>query len=96
MFGKKDLVTEREYFWTDTSTKISNIHIELRDEKRTVIDIGDTSDTKNHLYPEANKLLITRNPHNGDILIDYLKEDKRIAEEIIPGHMISRVSIEFH
>lgn len=95
MFGKKDLVTKREYFWNDTSTQVSDIHMELRDEKRTVIHIGDTSDAKNQLYPEANKLLITRSPHNGDILIDYLKDDKRIAQEIIPGHMISKVSIRF-
>jgi hypothetical protein len=95
MFGKRELVTNREFFWTDSSTKISSIHVELRDEKRTVINIGDASDTKNHLYPEANKLLIIRNPHNGDILIDYLKDDKRIAEEIIPGHMISSISIKF-
>jgi hypothetical protein len=37
MFGKKDLLTKREYFWTDTSTKISDIRIELKNEKRTVI-----------------------------------------------------------
>lgn len=95
MFGKKDIVAKREYFWTDTSTKISNIHVELRDEKRSVIHIGDTSDPKNHMYPEANKLLIIRNPHNGDILIDYLNDDKRLAQEIIPGHMISSISIRF-
>jgi hypothetical protein len=29
----KDLVTKREYLWTDTSKQISDIHIELRDEK---------------------------------------------------------------
>jgi hypothetical protein len=96
MFGKKDLVTKREYFWTDASTQISDIHIELRDEKRTVINIGDSSESKNHLYPEANKLLIIRSPHNGDIQIDYFKDDKRLAQEIIPSHMLSRVSIEFH
>jgi hypothetical protein len=95
MFGKKDLLTKREYFWTDTSTKISDIRIELRDEKRTVIHIGDTSETKDHLYPEANKLLIIRNPYNGDIQIDYLKDDKNLAQEIISGHIISRVSIQF-
>jgi hypothetical protein len=94
MFGNKDLLTKREYFWNDTS-KISNIYMELRDEKRTVIHIGDTSDAKNQLYPEANKLLIIRNPHNGDIQIDYLKDDKPLAQEIIPGHMLSKVSIRF-
>jgi hypothetical protein len=96
MFGKKDLLIKREYFWMDTSAQISDIRMELADEKRTVIHIGESSETKNHLYPEANKLLIIRSPHNGDIQIDYLKDDKRLAQEIIPGHMISRVSIEFH
>ena len=95
MFGKKDLATKREYFWTDTATQVSNIRMELADEKRTIIHIGESSESKNHLYPEANKLLITRSPRNGDIQIDYLKDDSRLAQEIISGNMISRVSIEF-
>jgi hypothetical protein len=56
----------REYFWTNTSTRISDIHIELKDEKRTVIHIGDTAENKNPSYPEATRLLLIRNLQNGD------------------------------
>jgi hypothetical protein len=95
MFGKKESTFKKEYFWSNTSTRISDIQIELTDEKRTLIHIGETAENKNPPYPEATRLLIMRNPQTGDIMIDYLKDDKQVAQEIISGHMIARVSIQF-
>jgi hypothetical protein len=57
--------------------------------------MADESDVKNVKYPEANSLLITRNPQNGDIVLDYTKDNKALAQEIIYGHIITRVSVEF-
>jgi hypothetical protein len=95
VFGKKESAFKKEYFWANISTRISNIQIELTDEKRTLIHIGENAENKNPPYPEATRLLIMRNPQTGDIMIDYLKDDKQIAQEIISGHTISRVSIQF-
>jgi hypothetical protein len=95
MFGKKESVFKRDYFWGNMSTRISDIHIELKDQNKTFISIAEKSDDKNQKYPEAPTLLITRNPQSGDIMLDYLKGDKTLAQEIISGHIISRVSIEF-
>jgi len=95
MFGKKESTFKRDNFWGNTSTRISDIRIELKDQNKTLISLTEKSDDKNLKYPEATTLLITRNPQNGDLLLDYLKDDKPLAQEIIYGHMISRVSVEF-
>ena len=95
MFGKKESTFKRDHFWGNTSTKISDIHIELKDQNKTVMSLAEKSDDKNPKYPEATTLLITRNPHNGDLMLDYLRDDKPLAQEIIYGHMISRISVEF-
>lgn len=34
-------------------------------------------------------------PQNGDLMLDYLKDNKPLAQEIISGHIISRISVEF-
>jgi hypothetical protein len=95
MFGKKESTIKRDHFWGNTSTRISDIGIELKDQNKTLIYLTEKSDDKNLKYPEATTLLITRNPQNGDLLLDYLKDNKLLAQEIIYGHMISRVSVEF-
>ena len=94
MFGKNE-VLHREYYWTDTATKISAIRIELIDQKRTALSVGEKSDNKKLPYPEASRVIITRNAQNGDLLLDYFQDDNRVAQEIIYGHTISRVSVEF-
>jgi hypothetical protein len=95
MFGKKESTFKRDHFWGNVSTRISDIRIELKDQNKTLIYLTEKSEDKNPKYPEATTLLITRNPQNGDLLLDYLKDDKPLAQEIIYGHMISRVSVEF-
>jgi hypothetical protein len=95
MFGKKESTFKREYFWDNMSTKISDIRIELKDQNKTIISLADKSDDKNPKYIDAPILLITRNPQNGDLMLDYLKDDRPLAQEIISGHIISRISIEF-
>jgi hypothetical protein len=95
MFGRKESTFKRDHFWGNTSTRIFDIHIELKDQDKTHISLSQKSDDKNLKYPEATTILITRNPQNGDLLLDYLKEAKTLAQEIISGHMISRISIEF-
>lgn len=95
MFGKKESTFKRNNFWGNTSTKISDIRIELKDQNKTLIYLSEKSDDKNLKYPKATTLLITRNPQNGDLLLDYSTDDKLLAQEIIYGHMISRVLVEF-
>jgi hypothetical protein len=94
MFGQNETLL-REYYWTDTATMISALRIELIDQKRTALSVGEKSDNKKLPYPEASRVIITRNAQTGDILLDYLQDDKRVAQEIISGHTISRVSVEF-
>jgi hypothetical protein len=95
MFGKKESTFKRDYFWGNASTKISAIHIELKDQNKTIISLADKSDDKNPKYPDATNLIITRNPQNGDLMLDYFKDNKPLAQEIISGHIISRISVEF-
>jgi hypothetical protein len=94
MFGQNETLL-REYYWTDTATMISALRIELIDQKRTALSVGEKSDNKKLPYPEASRVIITRNAQNGDLLLDYFQDDKRVAQEIISGHTISRVSVEF-
>jgi hypothetical protein len=75
MFGKKESTFKRDYFWGNTSTKISGIHIELKDQNKTIISLADKSDDKNPKYPDATNLITTRNPQNGDLMLDYLKDE---------------------
>ena len=95
MFGKKDSTFRRDHFWGSRSTKISDARIELKDGKNTIIAIATESDNKDVKYPEATSLVIIRNPHNGDLMLDYYKDDKQLAQEIIYGHIISRLVVEF-
>jgi hypothetical protein len=94
MFGQNETLL-REYYWTDTATMISSLRIELIDQKRTTLSVGEKSDNKKLPYPEASRVIITRNAQNGDLLLDYFQDDRRVAQEIISGHTISRVSVEF-
>jgi hypothetical protein len=50
MFGKNE-VLHREYYWTDTATKISAIRIELIDQKTTTLKVGEKSENKNLPHP---------------------------------------------
>jgi hypothetical protein len=95
MFGKKEAQIRREYFWTDLSTQISSIRILLMDEKGTALIAGEDTENKNAPYPAATRLLITRNPQNGDVQLDYLQGDKKLAQEIISGQTISKLEIKF-
>jgi hypothetical protein len=94
MFGQNETLL-REYYWTDTATMISALRIELIDQKRTALSVGEKSDNKKLPYPQASRVIVTRNAQTGDLLLDYLQDDKRVAQEIISGHTISRVSVEF-
>jgi len=84
----------REYYWIDTATKISALRIELKDQKTTTLKVGKP-DNKNLPHSEANWVIITRNAQNNDLILDYLQDDNKIAQEIITGHTIARVSVEF-
>lgn len=94
MFGKNE-VLHREYYWTDTATKISAIRIELIDQKTTTLKVGEKSENKNLPHPEASQVIITRNAQNDDLILDHFQDDSRLAQEIISGHTIARVSVEF-
>lgn len=94
MFGKNETL-HREYYWTDTATKISAIRIELIDQKTTILKVGETSENKNLPHPEASRVIISRNAQNNDLILDYFQDDSRLAQEIISGHTISKVSVEF-
>ncbi|HET7147854.1 MAG TPA: hypothetical protein VFI73_05075 [Candidatus Nitrosopolaris sp.] len=94
MFGKNEIML-REYYWTDTATKISGIRIELIDQKTTTLKVGEQSENKNLPHPEASRVIITRNAQNNDLTLDYFQNDNRVAQEIISGHTIARVSVEF-
>ena len=89
MFGNREPeYRDREYFWCNTSTKVTEIRIKLKDQKADIM-------LKNLPYPQTTRLNVTRNPQNGDLQLDYLKNGKQLAQEIISGHIISRVSIVF-
>ncbi|HEY6884046.1 MAG TPA: hypothetical protein VI278_08435 [Nitrososphaeraceae archaeon] len=53
MFGKKEPVFKIDYFWESNSTRVSEIRIELKDHKNTVILITEKSENKNLPYPQA-------------------------------------------
>ena len=93
MFGKSEML--REYYWTDTATRISAIRIELIDQRTTTLKVGEKSENKSLPYPEASRVIITRNAQNNDLILDYLQDSNRLAQEIISGHTIARVSVEF-
>jgi hypothetical protein len=95
IFGKEEISSKREYYWTDESKRISNIRIELKDEKRPIMNIGKNFKGKNIPYPKATKVVITRNPQNGDMLFDYFQYEIHLAQEVISGHTISKVSVQF-
>lgn len=94
MFGKNETL-HREYYWIDTATKISAIRIELIDQKTTILKVGETSENKNLPHPEASRVIISRNAQNNDLILDYFRDDNRLAQEIISGHTITKVSVEF-
>ena len=94
MFGKNETL-HREYYWTDTATKISAIRIELIDKKTSILKVGETSENKNLPHPEASRVIISRNAQNNDLILDYFQDDNRLAQEIISGHTITKVSVEF-
>ena len=93
MLGKNEELV-REYYWTDTATKISALRIELIDQKTTTLKVGKP-ENKNLPHPEANRVIISRNAQNNDLILDYFQEDNRVAQEVIAGHNIAKVSVEF-
>lgn len=76
MFGKNETL-HREYYWTDTATKISAIRIDLIDQKTTILKVGETSENKNLPHPEASRVIISRNAQNNDLILDYFQDDNR-------------------
>ena len=93
MFGKNEML--REYYWTDTATRISAIRIELIDQRTITLKVGELPENKNMPYPEASQVIITRNAQNDDLMLDYLRDGNRLAQEIISGHTIAKVSVQF-
>lgn len=71
MLGKNEELV-REYYWADTATKISALRIELIDHKTTTLRVGKV-ENKNLPHPEANRVIISRNAQNNDLLLDYLQ-----------------------
>jgi len=67
MFGKNETL-HREYYWTDTATKISAIRIELIDQKTTILKVGETSENKNLPHPEASRESLFLGMHKTMIL----------------------------
>ena len=65
------------------------------DQKTTVLKVGETSENKNLPHPEASRVIISRNAQNNDLILDYFQDDNRLAQEIISGHIITKVSVEF-
>jgi len=53
MFGKKESTFKRDNYWGNTSTKVSEIHIELKDQNKTLIHLAQKTGDKNLKYPEA-------------------------------------------
>lgn len=94
MLGKNKTLV-RDYYWTDTATKISFLRIELIDQKTTTLKVGQQSDSESLPHSDANRVIVTRNSHNNDLILDYFSGDARIAQEIISGHSILRLSVEF-
>jgi hypothetical protein len=92
MFRKNETL-DMEYYWR--ATKTSAIHIELIDQKTTTLKVGEKSEKKNLPYPEASRVIITRNAQNNDLILDYYQDDNRLAQDRISGHTIARVSVEF-
>jgi len=89
MFGKNETL-HKEY----TATKITAIRIELIDQKTTILKVGETSENKNLPHPETSQVIISRNAQN-NVILDYFQDDNRLAQEIISGHTITKVSVEF-
>jgi len=85
----------REYYWTDTATRISAIRIELIDQKTTLLKVGEMPENKNMPFPEASRVINTRNAQNDDLILDYLRDGIRLAQEIISGHTIAKLSVQF-
>ena len=57
MFGQNETLL-REYYWTDTATMISALRIELIDQKRTALSVGEKSDNKKRRILKPPELLL--------------------------------------
>jgi hypothetical protein len=55
-----------------------NVSIQSNDEKKT-----EHSSDKIEKYPAVTTLRISRNPQNGDLLLDYLKHTKPLVQAMI-------------
>ncbi|PWU82407.1 MAG: hypothetical protein DLM72_01945 [Candidatus Nitrosopolaris wilkensis] len=55
------------------------------------MSVGEKSDNKNLPYHEP----LLQDPATDDRLLNYLQDDKRLAEEIISRHIIARILVEF-
>jgi hypothetical protein len=53
---------------------------------------GGSPKNKDLPHPEV---IISKNAQNDDLILDYFQDDNRLAQEIISGHTIARVSVEF-
>jgi hypothetical protein len=93
MFGKNEAL-HKEYYWTDTATKISAVRIELIDQKTTTLKVREKSENEN-LRLEASRVTITRNAQNDGHILDYFQDDSRLAQEPTSGHTIAKVSVVF-
>jgi hypothetical protein len=56
----------------------ANVSIQSNDEKKT-----ENSSDKIEKYPAVTTLRISRNPQNGDLLLDYLKDTKPLVQAMI-------------
>ena len=64
-------------YWGDNPLP-ANASIQLNDEKKT-----ENSSDKIEKYPAVTTSRISRNPQNGDLLLDYLKDTKPLVQEMI-------------
>lgn len=64
-------------YWGDNPLP-ANVSIQSNDEKKT-----ENSSDKIEKYPAVTTLPISRNPQNGDLLLDYLKDTKPLVQEMI-------------
>lgn len=46
---------------------------------------GEKSENEKLPHPEASRVIITRNAQNDDHILDYFRDDSRLAQGIISG-----------
>jgi hypothetical protein len=94
MFGKNEILHRRVLLGRYRNKDIGNPH-RINRSKNNHLKVGEKSENNNLPHPEASRVIITRSAQNYDLILDYFQDDNRLAQEIISGHTIASVSVEF-